>query len=69
MQTRMADDEPDLPLLERLLRDPRPELHQRLADLLWAAADEGQLVEQAAALAGEMPPVTGEIGEARVSNG
>ena len=69
MQTRLPDDEADLPVLERLLRDPRPELHLRLAELLWAAPDLDGLLAGAEALAVEMPPVRGEATESRVSNG
>jgi tRNA-dihydrouridine synthase 3 len=39
MQTRFADDEADLSVLERVLRDHRSVVHQRLAELLWSAAD------------------------------
>jgi tRNA-dihydrouridine synthase 3 len=69
MQTRFADDEPDLPVLERLLRDARPELHLRLANLLWEAADPAAAVELARALAAEMPPVAGAAGEVATAHG
>lgn len=69
MQTRFPDDEPDLSLLERLLRDARPELHTRLAEILWAAPDVGVAEEQALALAAAMPPVAGEAGEMAVAHG
>jgi tRNA-dihydrouridine synthase 3 len=39
MQTRFPDDDPGLEVLERLLRDARPEVHLRLATLLWEAVD------------------------------
>lgn len=69
MQTRFPDDEVDLPVLERLLRDPRPEVHTRLADLLWAAPDVVVAEERALALAAEMPPVAGEAGEMVTAHG
>ena len=69
MQTRFPDDEADLSVLERLLRDARPEVHLRLADLLWAAPDAATAEVQAETLAAEMPPVTGEAGEMAVAHG
>ena len=69
MQTRFADDEPDLPVLERLLRDPRPELHQRLATLLWEAADPAEAEARALLLAAEMPPVGGQAAEVATAHG
>lgn len=69
MQTRFADDEPDLPVLERLLRDARPELHTRLADLLWSAPDVAAAEERALELAAAMPPVAGEAGEMATAHG
>ena len=69
MQTRMDDDEPDLPVLERLLRDARPEVHERLAALLWDAPDLVAAESAASALAAEMPPVRGEAGEVETAHG
>ncbi|HEX5051637.1 MAG TPA: tRNA-dihydrouridine synthase family protein [Planctomycetota bacterium] len=69
LQTRFADDEPDLPVLERLLRDARPELHQRLATLLWEAPDPAEAEARALALAVEMPPVAGQAGEVATAHG
>nr|HET7858366.1 hypothetical protein [Caldimonas sp.] len=63
------DDETDLPVLERLLRDPRPELHAKLADLLWSAADLADAETKALALATEMPPIVGEAGEMATAHG
>jgi tRNA-dihydrouridine synthase 3 len=68
MQTRMPDDA-DLPLLEQLLRDPREDVHARLADELWAAADEGDAVARFLRVAAEMPPVAGEAGEVATAHG
>ena len=69
MQTRFADDEQDLSVLERLLRDARPELHTRLAELLWSSVDAGEAEQRALALAAEMPPVCGEAGEMATAHG
>jgi tRNA-dihydrouridine synthase 3 len=69
LQTRMPDDEQDLPLLEQLLRDPRPELHTRLAESLWSAPDAALAEERALALAAEMPPAVGEAGEVATAHG
>jgi len=69
MQTRLPSGGDELDVLERLLRDPRAEVHTRLAELLWSVGDAAELAERAAALAIEMPPVAGEVVEARVSNG
>lgn len=69
MQTRFPDDEQDLPVLEKLLRDPRPELHAKLADLLWEEADVGAAHARALALAAEMPPVVGEADEVATAHG
>ena len=69
IQTRMPDDEPDLPLLERLLRDPRKDLHERLADVLWSAADLDEAEEASLQLAREMPPEHGEAGEVATAHG
>lgn len=69
MQTRFSDDETDLPLLERQLRDPRPEWHTRFAELLWSASEMDGLLGAMELAAGEMPPVGGSLAESRVSNG
>lgn len=69
MQTRFPDDEGELPVLERLLRDARPEVHLRLAELLWSAPDVAVAVERAEALAVELPPVAGEAGEVATAHG
>lgn len=69
MQTRFPDDELDLPVLEKLLRDPRPELHLRLANLLWEAPDAAEAEARAMALAVELPPVAGEAGEMATAHG
>ena len=68
MQTRLPED-PDLPLLERLLRDPREELHVRLALELWDARDDADAIERFLAVAAVMPPTSAEAGEVRVGHG
>lgn len=68
IQTRMPEEE-GVSVLERLLRDPRPELHQELAGLLWAAADAPAAEAAALLLAERMPPVVGELGEVAVGHG
>lgn len=69
MQTRFADDELDLPVLERLLRDARPEVHARLAAILWENVDVQAAQAQALALAAEHPPVVGDAGEVATAHG
>ena len=69
MQTRFADDEMELSLLERLLRDTRPDVHQRLADILWAAPDLDTAEQRALSLATEQPPLVGEASEVAVAHG
>jgi tRNA-dihydrouridine synthase 3 len=69
LQTRMPDDETDLSVLELLLRDARPELHEKLALLLWESPDAAVAEERALALAAEMPPVAGGAGEMATAHG
>jgi tRNA-dihydrouridine synthase 3 len=69
MQTRFADDEEGLSVLEQLLRDARPEIHQRLADLLWSATDLDAAEAAALQLAAELPPVAGEAAEVATAHG
>jgi tRNA-dihydrouridine synthase 3 len=68
LQTRQSP-EPDLPLLERLLRDPRPDVHQRLAEELWASSDAADAVARFLQVAAQMPPVAAEAEEVAVSTG
>jgi tRNA-dihydrouridine synthase 3 len=68
LQTRLPDDE-ELPLLERLLRDPREDVHAQLAQALWDSADDEDLVARATALALANPPVAGEAGEVATAHG
>jgi tRNA-dihydrouridine synthase 3 len=57
MQTRM-EQEADLPPLESLLRDPRGEVHKRLADALWDSEDDADAVQRFLRVATEFPPAT-----------
>lgn len=56
LQTRRVEGDAELPPLERLLRDPRGEVHARLADALWEAQELDQLVARCELLAAELPP-------------
>jgi tRNA-dihydrouridine synthase 3 len=57
MQTRRESDG-ELPLLEGVLRDPREEVHARLADSLWEAATGDEALQAVTAIGEELPPVT-----------
>ena len=57
MQTRYPAED-GLPLLEQVLRDPREEIHERLAATLWDAEDAAAAVAGFAAIGEAMPPVT-----------
>ncbi|HIE70001.1 MAG TPA: hypothetical protein EYP98_07395 [Planctomycetes bacterium] len=61
--------EEGLSLLEQLLRDPRKEVHARIAELLWDAADVDEAEASALALAAEMPPEAGAAGEIATAHG
>ncbi|MHC4514162.1 MAG: tRNA-dihydrouridine synthase family protein [Planctomycetota bacterium] len=54
IQTRL-EREPDLPALESVLRDPRQEVHQRLADALWESADDAEAAQRFLEVAVEFP--------------
>ena len=69
MQTRLPDDDGELPLLERVLRDPRTEMHTRLAEVLWSAVDLDDAEQRALALAAELPPIRGEAAEIATAHG
>ena len=68
LQSRLPLGE-DLPLLERLLRDPRPEVHAMLADALWDADDAGDANARFRAVAEHCPPAVSEAGEIATSHG
>ena len=68
LQTRMPDRD-EVPLLERLLRDPREPVHALLADALWDAADAADAVARCLAIAAADPPAAGEAAEVAVAHG
>ncbi len=68
LQTRM-EHEPDLPPLELLLRDPREQVHQRLADALWDSEDDADAVQRFSEVAAELPSVAAEGREIKTSHG
>lgn len=68
MQTRMPIEE-GLSLLEQVLRDPRKEVHARLADVLWDSCDVDDAEEKVVALAAELPPEAGDAGEVATAHG
>jgi hypothetical protein len=68
MQTRMDAGE-GLSVLEQVLRDPREELHQRMANELWDSVDDADAVARLTQLATAMPPVQGELREVETAHG
>lgn len=59
LQTRhsnRSDAGADVPLLEAVLCDPREKIHQRLADVLWIAADDASAVAGFERVGRESPP-------------
>ncbi len=56
MQTRRATGE-EVSLLEGVLRDPREEVHTRIAEALWDAADQAAAIEALTRIGVELPPV------------
>ncbi len=68
MQTRIPA-ETDLPLLERVLRDPREALHERMADALWDAHTDDAAVAAFRGIGEELPPIEGEGKEIATSTG
>jgi len=68
MQTRMPT-EPGLSVLEQLLRDPRKEVHAKIAELLWRSADVDEAEASALSLAAERPPQAGDAGEGATAHG
>ncbi len=68
LQTRMPD-ESDVPLLEALLRDPRAEMHERMAGVLWESETDEVAVSRLLAIAEETPPVHGQGDEIATSTG
>lgn len=71
MQTRL-EQEPDLPPLEAVLRDPRAEVHERLAAALWDSVDDSDAEQRVADVATAFPAVAiqgDEVEEIRTSCG
>jgi tRNA-dihydrouridine synthase 3 len=68
IQTRL-EAELDLPPLEAVLRDPREEVHQRLAEALWDSADDSDAVMRVTDVAVDYPPVAIEGAEIKTSCG
>ena len=68
MQTRMEAGD-GLSVLERLLRDPREDVHARIAGELWDSVDDGDAVVRLTAVAAAFPPVSGEAGEVATAHG
>lgn len=68
MQTRIPEDN-DLPVLEALLRDPREDLHQLLADALWDSDSAGDAAKRFLDVAETNPPVAGSAGEVATAQG
>ena len=69
LQSRV-DTDGELPPLERILRDTRAEVHQRLAGIFWDSPDVAAIQRALEQLAVELPPlVDAEAGEIEVAHG
>ena len=68
LQTR-TDDQTDVPLLEVVLRDPRPEVHQHIAQSLWESTSDEDAVDRLRQHGRDMPPRDEPAAETRTSNG
>ncbi|HZT54954.1 MAG TPA: tRNA-dihydrouridine synthase family protein [Burkholderiaceae bacterium] len=68
LQTRMPDRD-EVSLLERLLRDPREQVHALLAAALWDAADDADAAARFLSIAAANPPGSGEAAEVAVAHG
>ena len=68
LQTRHVETE-ELSLLERCLRDPRAEMHVRLADELWASTSSEDAVQRFSEVAAEVPPVVADADEVATAHG
>lgn len=68
LQTRLPTP-PDLPLLERVLRDPREASHERIAGILWESEGDDDAVKRLLALGRAEPPVDAPAGEVKTSHG
>ena len=68
IQTRL-EQEPNLPPLEAVLRDPREEVHKRLAEELWDSEDDADAVQRVGEVAAEFPSAAIEGDEIKTSHG
>lgn len=68
IQTRLPETE-EVPLLEAVLRDPRPEMHQRIADVLWDSESDEEAGESLLEIGREVEPVAGDLITDQMSNG
>ncbi|MBI5851157.1 MAG: tRNA-dihydrouridine synthase family protein [Planctomycetes bacterium] len=69
MQTRV-DTDGELPPLERILRDPREDVHRSIAGIFWEASDAAAACAALESLAEATPaPIDGEAGEIAVAHG
>jgi len=68
IQTRVADED-DITILEAVLRDPRAEMHERIAGVLWDSASVDAAVAGLMEVAAAFPPVVGEAVAIRTSHG
>ena len=69
MQTRV-DADGELPPLERILRDPREDVHRSIAGIFWEAPDPAAACAALESLAeATQAPVDGEAGEVAVAHG
>ncbi|MSR39357.1 MAG: tRNA-dihydrouridine synthase family protein [Planctomycetes bacterium] len=68
MQTRLADLD-EVSTLERLLRDPREQVHQLLADALWDSVDDAETIARFHTIAAAHPPTNSESAEVAVAHG
>lgn len=68
MQTRMVQAE-DVSLLESVLRDPRDEVHERIAAILWESEADEEASERLTELGRDVEPAAGEPIAVQTSNG
>lgn len=69
IQTRTDDTGEELSLLEAVLRDPRPEMHERIAAALWDSDSDEDAVARLHDLGTEHEPARGVQGGIVISNG
>ena len=70
LQSRLLEDgAAELPLLEQMLRDPREDMHKRIAAVLWGSGGAEEAVAGCLELAEECPPQVAEAPAVRVAQG